>query len=48
MNEKKERTVFHIVKRDALPWYQSVGIPGNCHCTGTDRMRYCNDHYNRY
>ena len=22
--------------------------PGNCHCTGTDRMRYCNDHYNRY
>lgn len=25
MNKKKE-PLFHIVKRDALPWYQSVGI----------------------
>ena len=26
MNEKKKEPFFHIVKRDALPWYQSVGI----------------------
>ena len=26
MNEKKNEPLFHIVKRDALPWYQSVGI----------------------
>lgn len=23
---KKKEPLFHIVKRDALPWYQSVGI----------------------
>ena len=26
MNDKKKEPLFHIVKRDALPWYQSVGI----------------------
>ena len=26
MNEKKKEPFFHVVKRDALPWYQSVGI----------------------
>ncbi len=26
MNEKKKEPLFHIVKRDALPWYQSMGI----------------------
>ena len=26
MNEKNKEPFFHIVKRDALPWYQSVGI----------------------
>ena len=26
MNEKKKEPLFHIVKRDALPWYQSIGI----------------------
>ena len=26
MNEKKKEPFFHIVKRDALPWYKSVGI----------------------
>lgn len=26
MNEKKKEPFFHIVKRDALPWYQSMGI----------------------
>ena len=26
MNEKTKEPLFHIVKRDALPWYQSVGI----------------------
>ena len=26
MNEKKKEPLFHIVKRDAIPWYQSLGI----------------------
>ena len=26
MNEKKKEPVFHIVKRDTLPWYKSTGI----------------------
>lgn len=26
MNKKKKEPLFHIVKRDALPWYQSMGI----------------------
>lgn len=26
MNEKNREPLFHVVKRDALPWYQSVGI----------------------
>ena len=26
MNEKKKEPLFHIVKRDALPWYGSLGI----------------------
>ena len=26
MNEKSKEPFFHVVKRDALPWYQSVGI----------------------
>ncbi len=26
MNEKRKEPLFHIVKRDALPWYKSVGI----------------------
>ena len=26
MNEKKREPFFHIVKRDALPWYKSMGI----------------------
>ena len=26
MNEKTKEPLFHIVKRDALPWYQSIGI----------------------
>ena len=26
MNEKRKEPRFHIVKRDALPWYQSFGI----------------------
>ena len=26
MNDKKKEPLFHIVKRDALPWYQSVGV----------------------
>ena len=26
MNEKNKEPLFHIVKRDALPWYQSIGI----------------------
>ena len=26
MNEKKKEPFFHIVKRDALPWYKSIGI----------------------
>ena len=26
MNEKSKEPFFHIVKRDALPWYKSVGI----------------------
>ncbi len=26
MNEKKKEPFFHVAKRDALPWYQSVGI----------------------
>lgn len=26
MSEKKKEPLFHIVKRDALPWYQSMGI----------------------
>ncbi|WNV57817.1 ABC transporter permease [Oscillospiraceae bacterium NTUH-002-81] len=26
MNEKKKEPFFHVVKRDVLPWYQSVGI----------------------
>ena len=39
MNEKTKEPLFHIVKRDALPWYQSIGIraeaivvlvPANC------------------
>lgn len=26
MNDKNREPLFHIVKRDALPWYQSMGI----------------------
>ena len=26
MNEKNKEPFFHVVKRDALPWYQSIGI----------------------
>lgn len=26
MNEKNKEPLFHIVKRDALPWYKSIGI----------------------
>ena len=26
MNEKNKDPFFHVVKRDALPWYQSIGI----------------------
>lgn len=26
MNEKSKEPFFHVVKRDALPWYQSIGI----------------------
>lgn len=26
MNEKHKEPLFHIVKRDALPWYKSIGI----------------------
>lgn len=26
MNDKNKEPLFHIVKRDALPWYQSMGI----------------------
>ena len=26
MNEKQKEPLFHIVKRDAIPWYQSLGI----------------------
>ena len=26
MNKKKKELFFHIVKRDALPWYKSIGI----------------------
>ncbi|MBO5055838.1 MAG: ABC transporter permease [Lachnospiraceae bacterium] len=26
MNEKSKEPFFHIVKRDALPWYKSIGI----------------------
>ena len=26
MKEKNREPLFHIVKRDALPWYKSLGI----------------------
>ena len=26
MKEKNKEPLFHIVKRDALPWYKSLGI----------------------
>ena len=26
MKEKNKEPLFHIVKRDTLPWYQSMGI----------------------
>ena len=26
MNEKNKEPLFHVVKKDALPWYQSIGI----------------------
>ena len=46
MKEKNKEPLFHIVKRDALPWYKSLGIRFRGNPVGTDPVRYhYDDHH---